>query len=177
MFFQYGFCYIDLDEQVLADVKSVVQGASYASTEKDGTGDVIWPRDADGKEIRPVEYERLVEHIISHVSDLFGSQMTCTSIVTWTGSELLGWHHHMTDGEVEDYHVLLYLGDDEWHPEAGGLLELKNALIPETIFSVVPKYGTAVLLNNTNANFLHRVTAYKPLSRRIVFQMSLATNF
>lgn len=79
------------------------------------------------------------------------------------------WHHDYYD----PMHLicLLYLGDNDWTPADGGMIEFGEGEIDETGLiqaetvrikaSVSPNHGTLIWAINTNPRWVHRITEIK----------------
>lgn len=175
MFVMVGFSTVELDHSRLEELRPIITNQVWIDdASEDGLQEADWCR--GGKYARkniviPDQYKPFLRYIDDLTEQFFGTDIERDTVSLWLGGEELDWHEHITDREVEDFHWLIYLGDDNWHEEAGGLLLLKNAQMDVT-YTVVPTYGTAVILNNTNKNYLHKVTKYQPRSKRIVLQIS-----
>ncbi len=174
-----GFSYVSLDINLLESIRPIVQHQVWIDdSSEDGLQEADWCAGGKNRQeaiVVPSVYSEFVNHVDDITKHIFGNNVYRDKTVMWMGGEELDWHEHISDKEVEDYHWLIYLGDDEWREDAGGLLLLQNAQDPDNVFTVYPTYGTAVLLNNTNANYLHKVTKYTPTSKRIVLQVSYYT--
>ncbi|HBP6379331.1 2OG-Fe(II) oxygenase [Pseudomonas aeruginosa] len=104
------------------------------------------------------------QHLRSHMGDW--SRTNCMLQRGKKGDSMV-WHHDSYD----PMHLicLLYLSEDIWHPEDGGMLQLGEGDIDEHGFlvdpesvsikaSVSPNHGTLVWAINTNPRWVHRVT-------------------
>ncbi|HBP1602414.1 2OG-Fe(II) oxygenase [Pseudomonas aeruginosa] len=104
------------------------------------------------------------KHLRSHMGDW--SRINCMLQRGKKGDSMV-WHHDSYD----PMHLicLLYLSEDVWHPEDGGMLQLGEGDIDEHGFlvdpesvsikaSVSPNHGTLVWAINTNPRWVHRVT-------------------
>ena len=175
-FMLVGFSNVTLDPTKLEAIKPVVDKQEWIDdSSEDGLQEASWCVGGKNRQeaiVVPQEYSEFVDYVDDLTRQMFGEDVHRDKAVMWMGGEELDWHEHISDKEVEDYHWLIYLGDAEWRDDAGGLLLLKNAQDPDNIFTVYPTYGTAVVLNNTNSNYLHKVTKYTPTSKRIVLQVS-----
>lgn len=171
-----GFSQVPLNVEYLESIREDVNNQEWIDdSSEDGLQEASWCVGGKNRQdaiVVPPEYSDFVDYIDDLTRQMFGEDVHRDKVVMWMGGEELDWHEHISDKEVEDYHWLIYLGDDDWKDDAGGLLLLKNAQDPDNIFSIYPTYGTAVVLNNTNPNYLHKVTKYTPTSKRIVLQVS-----
>ncbi len=104
------------------------------------------------------------QHLRAHMGDW--SRTNCMLQRGKKGDSMV-WHHDSYD----PMHLicLVYLSDDVWVPEDGGMLQLGEGdidehgflLDPESVSikaSVPPNHGTLVWAINTNPRWVHRVT-------------------
>ncbi|WP_116893054.1 2OG-Fe(II) oxygenase [Pseudomonas savastanoi] len=104
------------------------------------------------------------QHIRSHMGDW--SRTNCMLQRGKKGDSMV-WHHDSYD----PMHLIcmVYLSDDVWLPEDGGMLQLGEGDVDEHGFlrdpesvsikaSVRPNHGTLVWAINTNPRWVHRVT-------------------
>lgn len=174
-FVMTGFSEVELDRSFLEALRPVVANQDWVdAASEDGLQEADWchsGRYVQKNIVIPDAYKPFLDYIDTLTRRFFGENVQRDIVSLWLGGEELDWHEHITDREVEDLHWLIYLGSNEWHPDAGGLLLLKNAQLPDIIHTIVPTYGTAVVLNNSNQTYLHKVTKFTPLSTRIVLQV------
>jgi Rps23 Pro-64 3,4-dihydroxylase Tpa1-like proline 4-hydroxylase len=104
------------------------------------------------------------QHLRSHMGDW--SQTNCMLQRGKKGDSMV-WHHDSYD----PMHLIcmVYLSDEVWVPEDGGMLQLGEGDVDEYGFlrdpesvaikaSVSPNHGTLVWAINTNPRWVHRVT-------------------
>lgn len=177
-FIMNGFSTVSLDMNLLLESKYQADRETWATDTNDGTYEALWCTNngTTTMDNLPTPYRSLVNQVVEVTRASIGNHACVDTISLWKGAEFLDWHDHIDDGEIEGLHWLIYLGDRVWHPAAGGLLLIKNDQQPEKIFTFAPVFGTAVVLNNTKHHFLHAVTAYQPLSTRIVLQVGFSTS-
>lgn len=104
------------------------------------------------------------QHIRSHMGDW--SRTNCMLQRGKKGDSMV-WHHDSYD--PMQLICMVYLSDDVWLPEDGGMLQLGEGDVDEHGFlrdpesvsikaSVTPNHGTLVWAINTNPRWVHRVT-------------------
>ncbi|MEQ1053833.1 2OG-Fe(II) oxygenase [Pseudomonas aeruginosa] len=142
--------------------------------DKPGSPDIAeWESDDPSKNLNvPPEYlsfmENLgsspdLEHFRAHMGD-----WSRVNVMLQRGrrGDSMGWHHDAYD----PMHLIcmVYLSDQLWTPEDGGLLQLGEGDIDDMGFitkdvhvhsSVSPNHGTLVWCINTNPRWVHQVTA------------------
>lgn len=167
-FFIHGFSELYLDQEILQKAKDFILSRGFiAGNGDDGCDRFNWP------EQPAPEINRLIEHIVETVRISLGDSIVHNKEMCWKGGETLDFHDHIGDNEIQEYHVLTYLGSNEWSKEDGGYLRLRCKLLPE-IFEFSPIFGRSIILNNTHKDFQHGVSAFTNREKdRIVFQIGL----
>ena len=160
----------DIADKLLAEAK-----ADLFLPDKPGSPDIAeWEAENPSLNNRvPPAYLSVMEqlglsdatrHIRMHMGDW--SRTNCMLQRGKRGDSMV-WHHDSYD----PMHLicLVYLSDDVWTPEDGGMLQLGEGDIDQHGFlvdtqsvaikaSVSPNHGTLVWAINTNPRFVHRVT-------------------
>lgn len=162
-----GCCKIDLDQSVLDQIRPVVETEQWAEVLSEGVRLAVWSNKVT---LNPPRYKVLLDHLDELTEQIFGRGYQRHMLSMWNGSEQLDWHNHVDDRELKQFHWIVYLGSDTWCEQAGGLLQVKNAMMDD-VLTFEPTFGTAVLLNNTHPAFLHKVTPFTPVRTRIIFQV------
>lgn len=172
--FRDGF-FVSSIELAIADKLLAEAKADVFVPDKEGSPDIAeWEADNPSLNNRvppaylgPMEQLGLsdaTKHIRTHMGDW--SRTNCM-LQRGKRGDSMGWHHDTYD----PMHLIcmLYLSDDVWTPEDGGMLQLGEGDVDQHGFlcdphsvairaSVPPNHGTLVWAINTNPRFVHRVT-------------------
>jgi hypothetical protein len=167
-FSMVGCCEMSFDQSILTALRPVLQKETWNPYSGGNIAFAKWSAEDDTSP--PSGYTELTNYVDRQTELIFGTKCRRHMFSLWEGGEPLPWHNHVDDGELRDVYWMIYLGDDVWKPEAGGRIEAKS-IFSDVVVSREPTFGTVLLLNNQHPGFLHRVTAYNPISRRIAIQM------
>lgn len=172
--FRDGFFVSSIELSVADRLLAEVKGDTFVS-DKPGSPDIAeWESDNPSQNQRiPPIYLAFMEglglgeatqHIRSHMGDW--SRTNCMLQRGKKGDSMV-WHHDSYD----PMHLIcmVYLSDDVWVPEDGGMLQLGEGdvneqgllLDPSSVAikaSIPPNHGTVVWAINTNPRWVHRVT-------------------
>lgn len=166
-FMSHGFSYWPAAYNVIEESAIAVRHERWVEV-----GDHQWAPTWESSGVLSPRYSLLVQWMDFFVNNAFGPSFKRIQTDLWMGSKELPYHNC----DVDRVQLFAYLGADEWHPEAGGRLLIRNELSGQ-VTTIEPTLGTCVILNGLTQGYQHAVEPMNPLyaTDRVIFAVDYKT--
>lgn len=147
-----GYSHFPVPFEVLMETQAVIDQEEWIDHPDRSVSSPKWRETVTDEMIAP-PYQMLVDYTDKFINETFGHTFKRICVDMWKGTVPLQYHNC----DVNRVQLFLYFGPTVWPQDAGGLLLVKN-ILAETVDTIEPTFGTAVILNGLTPGYVHAVT-------------------